>query len=83
MQPTASVARFQAICQLDREWQNQRERFLDWGCEPQQPSIAAVLTTALFFVLVWAASVALGRPEWLYGASSVAVVALFIPRSIV
>lgn len=81
MQPTASVARFQTIRQLDSEWQHQRERFLDWGGEPQYPTFAAVLTTAAFFLVVWVASVALARPEWLYGAASVAIVVLYSYRA--
>lgn len=81
MQPSFSVTRFQAIHQLDLEWQHERERLLDWGCEPHFPGMPAVLATALFFVLVWLASIALGRPEWLYGASSIAVVTLYSFRA--
>ncbi|HEX7449742.1 MAG TPA: hypothetical protein VF306_19440 [Pirellulales bacterium] len=81
MQASTSVARFQAVRQLDLEWQHERERLLDWGCEPQYPGMPAVAMTAAFFVLVWLASVALGRPEWLYGASSISVVALFSFRA--
>ncbi|HEX5442774.1 MAG TPA: hypothetical protein VFW87_03045 [Pirellulales bacterium] len=81
MQSSTSVARFQALRQLDQQWQCQRERLLDWGCEPQYPGMSAVATTAAFFLLVWFASVALGRPEWLYAASSISVVALFSFRA--
>lgn len=81
MQPSPSVSRFQALRQLDLEWQHERERLLDWGCEPQYPGMSAVAVTALFFVLVWAASIAVGRPEWLYGGSSIAVVTLFSFRA--
>jgi hypothetical protein len=66
---------------LDLEWQRQREKFLDWGCEPRFPTLGDVLVTSLFFLLVWAAGTYLGHREWSVGAAAIASVALYSSRA--
>ncbi|HWB09471.1 MAG TPA: hypothetical protein VG826_09615 [Pirellulales bacterium] len=66
---------------LDLEWQRQRERFLDWGCEPRFPNFGDVVVISLFFLLVWGAGTYLEHGEWSVGAAAIASVALYSFRA--
>ncbi|HVX15669.1 MAG TPA: hypothetical protein VHC22_31070 [Pirellulales bacterium] len=70
-----------ALIRLDLDWQRRREAFLDWGREPRLPTFADVVVTSLFFLFIWGAAVSLGRIEWMAGAATIAVSALFSFRA--
>lgn len=70
-----------ALIRLDLDWQRQREKFLDWGCEPRFPTLADVVITSLFFVFIWAAAIWLGHAEWILGAAGIAITILFAFRA--
>lgn len=77
----ANALNLNSLVSLDLDWQAQRERYLDWGAEPQPPGVPAVLATLLFFVFVWVSAACLRHPEWLSGSAAVAIVALFSFRA--
>lgn len=69
------------LIRLDLDWQHQREKFLDWGCEPRFPTLADVVITSLFFIFIWGAAIWLGHAEWILGAAGVAIAVLFSFRA--
>jgi hypothetical protein len=78
---SANASNMNALLSLDLDWQAERERYLDWGAEPQPPGLPAVVATLLFFLFVWISAVCLRRPEWLCGAAAISIVALYSFRA--
>lgn len=74
-------AAISTLIRLDLDWQRQREKFLDWGREPQFPTLADVVVTSLFFLFVWGAAIWLGHADWILGAAVTAIAVLFSFRA--
>lgn len=78
---SANAFNLNSLVTLDLDWQAQRERYLDWGAEPQPPGLPSVAATLVFFVFVWISAVCLRHSEWLSGSAAIAIVALFSFRA--
>ena len=65
------------LIRLDLDWQQQRENFLDWGCEPRFPTLADVVVTFALLRFYLGRRNLAGTCQSIIGAAGIAIAVFF------
>lgn len=75
------VDRCNQLADLDREWQIERMRWLDWDREPQPVQFCSLAITSTWFITLWSLLQFVGGSAISPAVATASVLILYSPRA--